>query len=192
MEQFRSIIESCTHDKVKTKALDLIQSWAFAFRNIPKYRAVNVSPRSFSRNTSSQMYSSLIFVLQDCATILKTTGHKFPVFKESDAMFVADNAPKWEDGICCHRCRTQFSLMTRKVRRCSQLILNSLDIDMCVICKLTFEYVWLQHHCRACGQVFCHECSSHESTIPKYGIEKPVRVCDSCYEKNKWVSFASG
>ena len=45
-----------------------------------------------------------------------------------------------------------------------------------------------QHHCRACGQVFCGDCSSKSSTIPKFGIEREVRVCDHCYEEiNKWV-----
>lgn len=48
----------------------------------------------------------------------------------------------------------------------------------------------LQHHCRACGQVFCGHCSSKSSTLPKFGIEKEVRVCEACYETlNKWVSI---
>lgn len=42
MEQFKNFIEKCTHEKVKTKALDLLQSWAYAFRNIQKYRPVCV------------------------------------------------------------------------------------------------------------------------------------------------------
>uniref|UniRef100_A0A8D1ZC70 Hepatocyte growth factor-regulated tyrosine kinase substrate n=1 Tax=Sus scrofa TaxID=9823 RepID=A0A8D1ZC70_PIG len=40
-----------------------------------------------------------------------------------------------------------------------------------------------QHHCRACGQIFCGKCSSRCSTIPKFGIEKEVRVCEPCYEQ---------
>lgn len=40
-----------------------------------------------------------------------------------------------------------------------------------------------QHHCRACGQIFCGKCSSRYSTIPKFGIEKEVRVCEPCYEQ---------
>lgn len=40
-----------------------------------------------------------------------------------------------------------------------------------------------QHHCRACGQIFCGRCSSKYSTIPKFGIEKEVRVCEPCYEQ---------
>ncbi|XP_033215310.1 hepatocyte growth factor-regulated tyrosine kinase substrate isoform X2 [Belonocnema kinseyi] len=84
---------------------------------------------------------------------MKTEGHKFPALKESDAMFSADTAPEWADGTMCHRCRVTFSIVQRK------------------------------HHCRACGQVFCQQCSSKVSTLPKFGFEKEVRVCESCYEQ---------
>ncbi|XP_065210044.1 hepatocyte growth factor-regulated tyrosine kinase substrate isoform X2 [Planococcus citri] len=130
METFKDIIKSCQNENVRTKCLDLLQSWAFAFRNNPKHRSV-----------------------QDTVTIMKTEGYKFPTFKESDAMFLADTAPSWKDGDRCHRCRTMFTLMNRK------------------------------HHCRACGEVFCQQCSSHSITLPKFGIEKSVRVCDTCLEK---------
>ncbi|XP_059491288.1 hepatocyte growth factor-regulated tyrosine kinase substrate [Neocloeon triangulifer] len=91
--------------------------------------------------------------VQDQVNILKTEGYQFPALKESDAMFSADTAPEWAEGECCHRCRVQFSMMQRK------------------------------HHCRACGQVFCNQCSAKTSTLPKFGIEKEVRVCESCFEK---------
>ncbi|XP_023942586.2 hepatocyte growth factor-regulated tyrosine kinase substrate isoform X2 [Bicyclus anynana] len=68
-------------------------------------------------------------------------------------MFSADTAPEWANGEVCHRCRVAFTLMVRK------------------------------HHCRACGQVFCQQCSSKTSTLPKFGIEKEVRVCDACFDK---------
>ncbi|XP_072931911.1 uncharacterized protein Hrs isoform X2 [Epargyreus clarus] len=89
----------------------------------------------------------------DTVNILKAEGYKFPPLKESDAMFSADTAPEWADGEVCHRCRVAFSLMVRR------------------------------HHCRACGQVFCQQCSSKTSTLPKFGIEKEVRVCDACFDK---------
>lgn len=92
--------------------------------------------------------------------IMKAEGYQFPALKESDAMFRADTAPAWADGEVCHRCRVTFSMVQRK------------------------------HHCRACGQVFCNQCSSKLSTLPKFGIEKEVRVCEACYEKvNKLVEF---
>jgi hepatocyte growth factor-regulated tyrosine kinase substrate len=86
--------------------------------------------------------------------ILKTEGYKFPEMKDvSDKLFVSDVAPEWVEGEVCHRCRVAFSLVQRK------------------------------HHCRNCGQVFCGQCSSKTSTLPKFGIEKEVRVCDGCYDQ---------
>ncbi|XP_061404891.1 hepatocyte growth factor-regulated tyrosine kinase substrate isoform X2 [Lethenteron reissneri] len=95
-------------------------------------------------------------VVQDTYQIMKMEGFTFPEFKESDAMFSAEKvwqAPEWVDAEECHRCRVMFSMTTRK------------------------------HHCRACGQIFCSKCSSRASTIPKYGIEREVRVCEPCYEQ---------
>ncbi|XP_054284785.1 hepatocyte growth factor-regulated tyrosine kinase substrate-like isoform X1 [Macrosteles quadrilineatus] len=131
MEQLRELVRTSPHENVRSKVLELIQAWAFAFRNSPKYRAV-----------------------QDTMNIMKAGDYKFPPLKESDAMFSADTAPAWADGDCCHRCRVQFGMVQRK------------------------------HHCRACGQVFCSQCSAKTCTLPKFGIEKEVRVCEACYNKN--------
>lgn len=92
-------------------------------------------------------------VIQDYFTVMKAEGHKFPPLKETEAMFEADSAPQWADGDCCYRCRVQFNLMQRK------------------------------HHCRNCGQIFCAKCSAKQAILPRFGIEKEVRVCDDCYEK---------
>jgi growth factor-regulated tyrosine kinase substrate len=66
---------------------------------------------------------------------------------------IMNGAPDWQDGECCFRCRTQFTLVARK------------------------------HHCRNCGNIFCAKCSSQQIPLPKLNIEKNVRVCDTCYEK---------
>lgn len=76
--------------------------------------------------------------------IMKQEGFKFPAVRESDAMFSADSAPEWLDGSVCHRCRAGFSVLVRK------------------------------HHCRACGQVFCGNCTTKNISLPKFGIEKEV------------------
>ncbi|TRY93198.1 hypothetical protein DNTS_006320 [Danionella cerebrum] len=129
MEELKELFKKQPEPNVKNKILYLIQAWAHAFRNEPKYK-----------------------VIQDTYQIMKVEGHVFPEFKESDAMFAAERAPDWVDAEECHRCRVQFGVMTRK------------------------------HHCRACGQIFCGKCSSKYSTIPKFGIEKEVRVCEPCFE----------
>ncbi len=33
-----------------------------------------------------------------------------------------------------------------------------------------------------CGQIFCHDCSSKNAMLEKFGYTQPVRVCDACYE----------
>lgn len=129
MEQLKEAAKTSSQEEVKAKILELIQAWAYAFRESPKYRAV-----------------------QDTLRIMKAENFDFPVLKESDAMFDASLAPQWMDGETCHRCRTTFTTFNRK------------------------------HHCRACGQVFCNQCSSKQSTLPKFGIEKEVRVCNTCYD----------
>nr|KAF6456362.1 hepatocyte growth factor-regulated tyrosine kinase substrate [Rousettus aegyptiacus] len=130
MEELKELLKRQVEANVRNKILYLIQAWAHAFRNEPKYK-----------------------VVQDTYQIMKVEGHVFPEFKESDAMFAAERAPDWVDAEECHRCRVQFGVVTRK------------------------------HHCRACGQIFCGKCSSRYSTIPKFGIEKEVRVCEPCYEQ---------
>ncbi|KAK8734099.1 hypothetical protein OTU49_006016 [Cherax quadricarinatus] len=129
MEQIHEVLRANPNDEVRKKILLLLATWVYAFRNETKYRAV-----------------------QDTVNILRAEGFHMPTVSESDAMFTADRAPDWADGECCHRCRSQFTMIRRK------------------------------HHCRACGQVFCGDCSSKYSTIPKFGIEREVRVCESCYD----------
>eukprot|EP00093_Oithona_nana_P002085 02085.XXX_5448_7795_1 [CDS] Oithona nana genome sequencing. len=92
-------------------------------------------------------------IATDTLDLMKAEGWKFPAFREAEAMFEADTAPEWAEGDVCNRCRVAFGMMTR------------------------------QHHCRACGQVFCNKCSSKFCPLPKFGIEREVRVCDPCFDQ---------
>ncbi|KAF1783116.1 Alpha/Beta hydrolase fold [Phytophthora cactorum] len=38
-----------------------------------------------------------------------------------------------------------------------------------------------QHNCRRCGALVCEGCSQKFKSIPEFGINVPVRVCDRCY-----------
>ncbi|KAL5103176.1 Hepatocyte growth factor-regulated tyrosine kinase substrate [Taenia crassiceps] len=93
---------------------------------------------------------------------VKRSGYSLPPFHESEAMFSAEVAPNWKDGDECFRCKSTFTTFRRK------------------------------HHCRNCGNVFCGECTTGRAGIPKYGIEKEVRVCDTClYELTRLVAGGS-
>jgi ankyrin repeat protein len=63
-----------------------------------------------------------------------------------------DREPKWADGDFCSECESKFTLTMRK------------------------------HHCRHCGRVICSKCTSAEIPILKYNLQKPVRVCATCYD----------
>lgn len=92
-------------------------------------------------------------IVCDTHNFMKMYGFEFPAMKEADAMFRADSAPEWADGDSCFRCRVEFGVFTRK------------------------------HHCRSCGQIFCDRCSNRQILLPQFGIEKKVRVCESCFSK---------
>ena len=49
----------------------------------------------------------------------------------------------------------------------------------------SFRYLRRPHHCRACGQVFCTACSARTRALPSLGMDREVRVCDTCYDRHK-------
>ncbi|KAK3856227.1 hypothetical protein Pcinc_037436 [Petrolisthes cinctipes] len=51
----------------------------------------------------------------------------------------------------------------------------------CQSCDKAFSVTVRRHHCRNCGQIFCHDCSSKQA--PLEANKKSVRVCDSCYNE---------
>uniref|UniRef100_A0A8C3E0S4 Ankyrin repeat and FYVE domain containing 1 n=1 Tax=Corvus moneduloides TaxID=1196302 RepID=A0A8C3E0S4_CORMO len=60
--------------------------------------------------------------------------------------------PPWCDGSNCYECAAKFGVTTRK------------------------------HHCRHCGRLLCHKCSTKEIPIIKFDLNKPVRVCNICFD----------
>ena len=131
MQEYTTVMSRSKDQAVRTKMLELLGDWSYAFRNEPMYQ-----------------------IVCDRVKMLRNKGFKIPTQTDTnDALFSAVTAPTWVEGPCCHRCRTEFTLVNRK------------------------------HHCRACGQVFCQKCSSKTSIIAAMGFEQPVRVCDFCYDK---------
>lgn len=51
----------------------------------------------------------------------------------------------------------------------------------CMACKAPFTIIRRRHHCRNCGKIFCSRCSSNSVPLPRYGHNKPVRVCNHCF-----------
>lgn len=60
--------------------------------------------------------------------------------------------PPWSEGELCMECGAKFGLATRK------------------------------HHCRHCGRLLCNRCSDKDVPILKFSLNKPVRVCQTCFD----------
>lgn len=60
--------------------------------------------------------------------------------------------PPWSEGELCMECGAKFGLATRK------------------------------HHCRHCGRLLCNRCSDKDVPIIKFSLNKPVRVCQTCFD----------
>ena len=50
----------------------------------------------------------------------------------------------------------------------------------CRSCDEPFSFLRRRHHCRVCGQVFCHGCSAHYIDGELVGAEGSVRSCRGC------------
>ncbi|KAL7412175.1 hypothetical protein BDY24DRAFT_393478 [Mrakia frigida] len=48
----------------------------------------------------------------------------------------------------------------------------------CMVCGETWSWRRRRHHCRACGRLICHECSSFRPSI--FGSVQPMRSCTTC------------
>ncbi|KAF9361773.1 hypothetical protein BGX34_006925 [Mortierella sp. NVP85] len=63
------------------------------------------------------------------------------------------------------------------------------DAAACQICVKSFNTMRRKHHCRQCGRVLCHECSSRSIALPQLGYTKAVRVCNDCFEVAYLVAY---
>lgn len=62
----------------------------------------------------------------------------------------------------------------------------------CVVCNNVFSFFMRRHHCRACGNLVCADCSPHYDPLPAYGYDDPVRICNDCKYNGYSSSSDSG
>lgn len=94
----------------------------------------------------------------------------------------------------CWRCFPTYLLLcsislVHEVREYSRMaVLRSLgrwkkddEVTKCDGCKNSFSFLVRKHHCRSCGGIFCHQCSSRSLVITIISPTVHQRVCDSCH-----------
>lgn len=55
------------------------------------------------------------------------------------------------------------------------------DILHCMECQAEFNFLNRRHHCRACGNIICSNCSPYKATIPTLDEPNGSRVCNNCF-----------
>jgi hypothetical protein len=55
------------------------------------------------------------------------------------------------------------------------------DIQSCMECQVEFNFLTRRHHCRACGNIICSNCSPYKATIPTLDELNGSRVCVNCF-----------
>ncbi|XP_033747219.1 myotubularin-related protein 3-like [Pecten maximus] len=55
-------------------------------------------------------------------------------------------------------------------------------VTHCGNCDLSFGMINRKHHCRNCGNIFCHDCTNYYTSIPQQNLMSPERVCQRCYK----------
>lgn len=88
--------------------------------------------------------------------------------------------------------------------------INDNAVVCCRNCRMEFGFFVRKHHCRNCGNIFCHNCCNKWIVIPNFIIDRPnpadywnisyyitslknneEKVCDQCYKiiKEKTASY---
>lgn len=76
-------------------------------------------------------------------------------------------------------------LMPREVPERCQWVRDQ-DATYCQCCKRNrFTMLTRRHHCRRCGRVICHTCSTKRMQIPNMYADVPVRVCIDCFRQTE-------
>jgi hypothetical protein len=84
---------------------------------------------------------------------------------------------------------------------CNNVWVDDNMVTHCHHCRAQFWSLLRKHHCRNCGNIFCHNCTSHNIVIPKFITDRPEpadywnisyyiypskpieeRVCDACFQ----------
>eukprot|EP00106_Octopus_bimaculoides_P007036 XP_014774478.1 PREDICTED: FYVE and coiled-coil domain-containing protein 1-like isoform X2 [Octopus bimaculoides] len=57
------------------------------------------------------------------------------------------------------------------------------EVNNCLGCNAVFSFTLRKHHCRLCGGIYCHNCTSRQ--IMTAHSSKKMRACEKCYQLQK-------
>lgn len=159
----------------------------FLFNDILIYGNILISKKRYNKQHIIPLEEVQLQDLEDDGDM--RNGWLVKTRSKSFAVFAATSTEKKEWMLHIERC--VHDILTKGGKKAATehaaVWIPDGEAPKCMECQRTqFSVLQRRHHCRACGNVVCAACSSHNYRIP--GVSKrPVRVCDSCFHK-----FTSG
>eukprot|EP00948_MAST-09A_sp_MAST-9A-sp1_P001996 g1996.t1 len=187
-----------SHSKLKTKEDDDSSSHHTESYDASNDTTEDVEDYENLRNRCSPRRQSNIFVLKNTAAEREKWLETFHVVvtPSSREEAIQSVMKKQTNGMSSRG----ISETARTIHR--PLWQNDSEATSCANCLVTFSLFLRKHHCRACGKIFCDNCSSHrvrldfEDAIRRLSTDsiqgtnnsqsaesKLFRVCSSCFEK---------
>lgn len=109
------------------------------------------------------------------ASSVSTRSHRNNLVVEN-----INNPPNSNTGERRSRRHASSNTRSRRVRGPPIWVPDQLVVA-CSCCNASFTLFRRRHHCRACGQIFCGDCSKFTKNLDCWGYTGPVRVCESCF-----------
>lgn len=82
---------------------------------------------------------------------------------------------------CCHICQMVFGT-PEEINQSTPLIRAAASSSSGSPSRKSSDR--RRHHCRACGNAICADCSDHRQPVPKRGWLGDVRVCNTCFQSS--------
>ncbi|RWS15865.1 Pleckstrin domain-containing family F member 2-like protein [Dinothrombium tinctorium] len=155
----------------------------FLFNDILVYGNIVLKGKKYSRQHIIPLEEVKLEDLKDDDAMQNGWLIKTPT--KSFAVYAATNTEKQEWMQHIQRCVDELIKRTGKqpTGEHAAVWVPDAEARRCMHCnKSEFSLLNRRHHCRSCGAVICGACSKHKFLIPTQS-SKPVRVCDTCFDK---------
>lgn len=139
-----------------------------------------IGDTDFSHNCQIN-YSDHGTSIQCVDHILRIYAGKALDFRIGSGTVSAENTPATADSM---ESSSNTFIMPREAPEKIDWV-KDVEASHCMCCKNSvFTMLTRRHHCRRCGRVICHSCSTKRLLIPKIYDNILVRVCDDCFRQH--------
>ncbi|VDN53156.1 unnamed protein product, partial [Dracunculus medinensis] len=155
----------------------------FLFNDILVYGNILISKKRYNKQHVIPLEEVQLQDLEDDGEM--RNGWVLKTRLKSFAVFAATSTEKKEWMLHIERCVQDILRNSGKkaATEHAAVWIPDGEASKCMNCNKTqFTVLQRRHHCRACGNVVCAACSTHNYRIS--GLNKrPVRVCDTCFTR---------